>query len=272
MQDTRGNNPKPFDDQDDVGFLEYASEASSSSSISQSYGIPQVHEYSGRAIWGSQFYRRGILLDSWADVLEGHAPRGKEFTDKFHALLAEKQIKGVSRKTDYLTATGIGAQRRTMSFYERNPILIAVYIAAQGTDLYISWRAFIQGKVSVWRVLILLILAFIFSLPQLLTFGGYYYFDYSGRINFYLSSLAPFIYVGNLIGLLVLISIWGYWRQGDILALLRHRIHELHYDDLMSLAATIHKTIIATADAMGIDTAKLEVREPFFKTRRRPRI
>lgn len=240
-------------------------------------GIPQVDHYAGRVIFGSQFLSKPILLDTWADIVEGYADKAREFKETFQQYMSDKNITRLSSESDFLTATGFGAPQRLMSFYKRNPVSIAVYVAKQGDDLYVSWRAFVESKVSFNRLSavagITLLMAILFR--YVLGGLGMNLIDYFRYALSYPSSYIPFIlstWFALFVAILLIMGVIGWWRGGDFLTLLRHRIHELHYDDVMSLTAVIHKTIIATADSLGIDTAKLEVREPLFKTRRRPRI
>jgi hypothetical protein len=240
-----------------------------------------VDYYSSPAIWGTQFHSKPILLDSWADVVEGYALRVDDFKNKFYSLMDEKKIARLTRKVDFFTMTGFLAPRRSMIFYKRKPVSIAIYIAVQGTDLYISWRAFIESKLSLKR------LGFIAGVSLLTSIGadyftivseGYFipdpieYFHYLIRN---MPQILPSLFLLSLplfLGIIILFSALGWWRSGDSFGFLRHQVHELHYDDVMSLSTTIHKTVIATADSIGIDTSKLQPREPISMTRRKPRI
>lgn len=231
--------------------------------------IPNVHDYSGgRRTYGNQYEQVGEVVEMWADLIEGYGYRAEEFFQAFDEFVASRSIPEQHAAWDDLTATGFNAPARTMRFYRRNPVVIAVYIARQGADLYVSWRAFVQGKISEVKLALVgifcVFLALLLSLRIQIGYGAITSVDGEALLrNFIILAVAC------LIG----IATYGvFYRKGDYLALLRNPIYELHYDDVTSLASAVHKSLIAAADKIGIDITKLEPREPVYSPRRRPRI
>lgn len=153
-----------------------------------------------------------------------------------------------------------------MIFLRRDPVTVTLYLATQGDDLYVSWRAFIQRDVEENRVVALLwlwlgVAAFIIFIVS----GGFNIVGFSETI---IGAIG-----GGIVALIIgaIACFMGYTRHdGDYLHYFRTPINELHIDDILSATSVVHKTIIATADKMGIDIATLEAREPFYKQRRRP--
>jgi hypothetical protein len=231
--------------------------------------IKEVHEYSGRIQgYGNQYQQVGQFVDGWSDLVEGFGDKAEEVVGTCDGLMGERGIAAMSSKWDELTATGVNAPSREMRFYHRSPVTVTVYTARQGKDLYVSERVFIQGEINKMKLVIIgiacLLLACMLSFETNVTFTGT-----ETHFNF-----GTFLWasVAVMVGVAVALSAWGASRRGDYLAFVRKPIHEHHYDDISSLAKGVHNSLIAAADIVGIDTTKLEPREPIFKRRRKPRL
>lgn len=230
--------------------------------------VYEVNEYQGKsdAVLGNQYAQVGELVDMWADLVEGYGDKAADFWTAFYESFNQRQIKATTDSRERLTSTGFYPVRREMTFIRRDPVTIAVFVAKQGADLYVSWRAFIQGKISDIRIVVWLIIAVVISLP--------FSFDtdvWQGTTEFNTASfLRTFVFM--LIATGILIALNGlFYRKGDILGLMRESLHELQVDELASLSAAVHKSILTAADKVGIDTTKLEPREPFYINRQRKR-
>lgn len=237
---------------------------------SSSSAISEVGVNDGSAeLYGNQYAQVGDLVDMWADLIEGYADKASDFWTAFATHYRERDIKGAGIYADKLTATGLWAPYRRMNFVKRGVVTVPIYVATQGKDLYVSWRAFIQGQISLIKVGVWLILCFLLALPLSLEETFVRFGETSTRLDSgrCLSSGLTIVVVTG-----ILAAAYGFfYRQGDWQALWREPIHELQIDDVASLTSAVHKSVIAAADQVGIDTTKLEAREPFYNPRGRKR-
>ena len=250
--------------------------------------IDEVGTYSGYSDYPSNQYTQvGALIDMWTDVVEGYGSKAQQFFETFFSSMKERKITGMRYAVEPLQATGMRkSPYRNMLFIRRYPVAITLYIATQGDDLYISWRAFVRAKIARWKLI------FIASVSAIL---GFNIASTLNSINIYLFQLqhgasssqaivleTPTIITTGALGFTLTLFIglcillWfvfrGYQKvDGDFLAYLREPLHELHADDVASASAVVHKNIIHTADTLGIDATKLEEREPFYKQRKQRR-
>lgn len=238
--------------------------------------IQEVGEYTGTSDYpANQYMQVGTLIDMWADVVEGYANKATEFYETFETLMASRNIKSLKRYRAPLKATGmINPPFRTMLFLARYPVTVTVYVATQGDDLYVSWRAFAKADVAYWKVGVLAAVGALFGLGIANSI--------SGVQNMFRSGFDPVIVLNLGIAItwaVIFFVVVGGWfvfqgfqkYDGDFLAFFREPLNELHADDVASASAVVHKTIIHTADKLGIDTTKLELREPFYKQRKQRR-
>lgn len=245
---------------------------------SRAKGFRLVNEVDGQHLYGNQYVQVGYMVDMWADLLEGYGYKVKEFWSAYDMLLNERSIEGLNRYWSNLSATGFEVPYRRMDFNVREPVTVAVYTAIQGEDLYVSWRAFVQGSFSMIKFIIFAGIAFVLALPILsfarlgkcaftpVSFGGVP----SCNLNLF-EAIFILVFVGAIVaGFVAAFGIL--FRGGDFLALVREPIHELHYDDVASLTAAVHKSLLGAADLIGIDSTKLMVREPAFAPKNRPHL
>ena len=244
-------------------------------------GTPKISEVAvndGRAkFFGNQYAQVGELVDMWADLVEGHADKAAEFWKAFEASFTSRDVKEARLYLEDLSSTGLWAPFRQMQVVRRGVVSIPIYIATQGKDLYVSWRAFIQGQVSLVKLVLWVILSFAVVYP--FSMKERIIEDYrSGFFTGYItrSELDPekWLPLGILVLVVtgVLAVTYGFFRrQGDWQAVWREPINELQIDDVASLTSAVHKSVIAAADQVGIDTTKLEAREPFYNPRGRKR-
>lgn len=240
------------------------------SSTRDTSGFSEAATYDGNAeFYANQYAQVGEIVDMWADLIEGYAAKTTDFWQAFKTHFEARGLTGYSPRSDYLTATGLFAPYRKMEFVRRGVVTIPIYIAVQGKDLYISWRAFVQGQISLIKVvgwlIICLLLTFPFALEEK--------YEQFGEVSTTLNSgkcLSSFVMVVVVTG--VIAAAYGFfYRQGDWQALWREPLNELQVDDVASLSSAVHYSLIAAADQVGIDTTKLQAREPFYTPRGRRR-
>lgn len=212
-----------------------------------------------RSFFSNQFSQVGFLVEFWGDSIDDYGSKHEEFWKKYQQRKAAKGLEGLEVTTKRLRSQTFNTFEREMEFNYRDPVTVTVYFLPDGQDLYISWRSFIQQPVSESKVIAVAMLVVTFWL----TFGNL------GNIPTF--DLGVFLLWLLIIGLATLVGwlvvfgaifAWGYFRcEGDFLYLLRKPISEQHADDVKRLANAIHSSIIAAADEMGVDTAKLSARE-----------
>ena len=228
------------------------------------YGFPVVGENDVQVLWGNQYAQVGFLTDMWADLIDGYGGEAEKFWEAFLTDYRSRDIERASAKWKGLQATGILAPTRVMLFIRRKPVTVTLYFAPQGDDLYISWRAFIQTSVSWLRIVILAL-----AVVVLANWNSIFNYDQS----FYYRDIGETQLIRTVIfGLIVFVPIFLYGlfcRGGDWLSLLRQGVHELYVDDAAALSMSVHGSIMAAADELGIDTTTLEQHEPFYLPRNR---
>lgn len=236
--------------------------------------VSSVGSYDGDIPYGNQYSQVGELVDMWANLFEQQGDKAGAFWEAYGIIMSSREMPGVERRIDRLSATGFKAPTRRMEFVKRNPVTVVVYFATQGKDLYVSWRAFVQGSLSLLRIVMWLILCAVVAFP----FGSKTMRQYDSFGNTWESTrfeAGPWLGVAIGVALVtaILIALYGMiYRRGDALALLRTALNELQVDDVAALSSAVHYSLVQAADKVGIDTTKLEPREPFYNHRRKARI
>lgn len=224
-----------------------------------------------RRIFGNQYAQVGELVDMWTHLFEGLSGKSDEFWKAYNKAKNTRSLPGVS-EYDSLQATGINAPARSMEFNRSRTVTVTVYLARQGGDLYVSWRAFVQAPISLFKIILLLLAAVLFSL---LNSGAYIMPFNSNTINLYYVNTEQFLtnlVASSLVLLGVFFALGFFNRKGDIWGMLRQPIYELYFDELSAMSMAIHRSLIDAADSLGVQTANIEPHEPFYERRRRPRI
>jgi len=222
------------------------------------------------------FAGKGTQVDAWADIVEGMSAQAPAVTRAFDQHIQGKDIPNADIRTEQLTAPGFAAEKRIYYMVRRVPALVSVYIAGLGADLYVSWRLFVKAPISWFRIIAWLATATFFALPNLLigfTMGlGFGY----GRNP--LEMITPFIVglgsflVSILINasiLTIIAAVIGYWLGHDPTYLWRVPLNEFHEDDIAALELSVHKALLGSVDAVGIDSKLLRIKEKFGVSRGR---
>ncbi len=269
----------PADIQATVDHSEAAAQPGFDSYEAPTPKISEVAVNDGHVMFlGNQYAQVGELVDMWADLIEGHADKAADFWKAFEESFSCRGINEARLDFENLSSTGLWAPFRRMQVVRRGVVSIPIYVATQGKDLYVSWRAFLQGQVSLIKLVLWVILSFVVVVPFSMMERIYEAYNEYGFFTGYVtrSELDPEKWLP--LGILVLVvtgalaAAYGFFRrQGDWQAVWRKSINELHVDDVASLTSAVHKSIVAAADQAGIDTTKLEAREPFYNPRSRKR-
>ena len=220
-------------------------------------------------LYGNQFFQTGDLVDMWADLIEGHASNAQAFWNAYSASFSNREA-GARRQVQKLSSTGIFPPSREMEFVKRQGVTITVYVATQGRDLYVSWRAFIQAQISGLKIGLWIVICLLLALPFSFTeVVGNYYWETERKVN---TSTLLILFVAILAVTGIWILLVGFFRRrGDFFSLLRKGLSELQIDEIIALSGAVHYSVLAAADKVGIDTTKLQAREPFYTSRQRQR-
>lgn len=251
-------------------FKDESLEALRQARVSKNQPIRQIAVRDGNAaFYASQSAKLGVLADMWADLIVGYGDKAEEFWNAFLAHFKERGMSGVGPYPDRLPATGMWPPYREMQFVKRGLVTIPIYVAVQGKDLYVSWRVFAQGYPDLARIVLWVASAILLALPLSLerTLIGWGETSTKIQLGDLLSNVFLILLFTGIFG-----AIYGYlFREGDWLGLVREPVNELQVDDVASLSNAVHVSLLAAADTVGIDTTKLQEREPFYAARARKR-
>jgi len=251
-------------------FKDERLEALRRATVSKNQPIRTIAVNDGNAaFYASQSAKLGVLADMWADLIVGYGDKAEEFWNAFLAQFKERGISGAGPYPDRLPATGMWPPYREMQFVKRGLVTIPIYVAVQGKDLYISWRAFAQGYPDLSRIVLWIASAILLALPLSLERTLVGWGETSTRIQLgdLLTNAFLILLFTGIFG-----AFFGYlFREGDWLGLVREPVNELQVDDVASLSNAVHISLLAAADTVGIDTTKLQEREPFYAARARKR-
>lgn len=245
--------------------------------------LKQPNEFSGQIEgYGNQQFQVGSLMDMWSDVLPAAVDKTEDFWHHFAYQLEIRTLWKLFIFWDSLQATGLKAPNQRMLFIRRGEVTITVYFARQGIDLYLSWRAFIQTKISEIKVAVYAAIAVLAGIvaglignafaPLTLVVSGQTYIT-QDQLDGARATSTAFAFIVVVLAVAGWIAIRGFLRyDGDYFGMLRSSTNELQIDNMMALTEAVHNSLLGAAEGIDIDTAKLEAKEPFYKTRRKPRI
>lgn len=193
---------------------------------------------------------------------------GHRANDLHQAVTERFQLRAVPNADmgwQQLTAQGIIVERRPFYFVRRGITTVALYIAQFGRDLYISQVTYVKSPISNLRVIVLALmiafqLFFMFGFTRALagTVGtgafGLPSFD-SGSLIFLLCIVGPLASL-NMLALLLgtIFSVYKYFTEKDVLAILRRRPNEFQQDDTVALEKAVEETVRQALDKIGIPT------------------
>ena len=219
----------------------------------------------GTMPYNSEYLNLGVMVDMWADLVEGYGKKAEDFVKAFVAHLQGRKIADAHRYIGQLTATGLSAPFRNVFALRRGVAKLTVYTATQGDDLYISWRAYIQGEPDLIKLLLVGLVAAVIGIPFGIEARVF------GETTFNTGSWFTAAFILGIVFVVVMAVYGFFFRDGDFLSLFRNSIHELHVDDVTSLTAAVHLSVLAAAEEIGIDRAILEPREPYYRARSKKR-
>ena len=183
-------------------------------------------------------------------------------TDRFQ----QRAVPSAQMGWQQLTAQGIIVERRPFYFVQRGITTVALYIAQFGRDLYISQVTYVKSPISSLRVIVLALmilfqLFFMFGFTNAVgsTVGNGGMFglpsvDFGG-LAFFLCLVGPLGMLNTLALLLgAIYSVYKFFTEKDVLALLRRRPNEFQQDDTVALEKAVEETVRQALDKIGIAT------------------
>lgn len=217
----------------------------------------------------------GILVDRWAEIIEGKADIAETVRNSLIKILQSKKMPDIRIRlvTGTLGITSLNAQRRPYIIAETEPgVKTAIYVAPHGNDLYVSWRTHVRGVINTKLLSILAVTAATPTLcltPCLLigsivggTFG-------TGRFDLG-GSLAPFfgVFMGFLLFEALIVALAGFFLRGDFLAYFFVEPTIFDAEDVIALSLSVHKGLQKAVAETGTSVKAWESKTNFKSGRK----
>lgn len=219
-----------------------------------------------------------VTMDIWGPFA-GYGQRGHhaswlldnkaEMADTLHSAISERfqqrQVPQAEMGWQNLTGKGLVVERRPFYFIKRGITTVALYIGEFGKDLYVSQVTYAKGPISNVRVVILGLMVlfqlfFMFGfLPALASsaqeFDPFFGTGPSIESLLFLSCVVGPLGINNtlMLGLILLYSIYKWFKEKDFLSVLRVPPNEFQLDDIVALEKSVEETVRQSLDAVGLD-------------------
>lgn len=238
--------------------------------------IPNIATDDGEVFGVTRTEQVGHLVDWWGELLEGEANKADDYLYAFFKMFNARKILDAKIVTKRITKSeilGIG-NSRTMEVVTLGRVNVPVYIARQGSDLYVSWRAFYQGQnylnlvfgeidEEVRRALRALIALFV-VFGSLFLCSGITEVLHAGLLVNSAVTICCCLFPLILAPLMVVFLLRR--KTGDALKWFRGNMSEIETDDVVALSSAVHMSLKQAALELEIDTKKFEQRDPYYKT------
>lgn len=203
----------------------------------------------------SKINHSGILVESWADVIENGAELGASISDEFDRQMQERNIANLEVARKELMADGEPGGRTYHVLKNSRGGTMVVYFGALGKDLQISWDVFAKPVLNLINIAIILggtaAVTLIITLISGVLNASFLTFLFSWVNRFY-NWLFPVI---------VLTGLAGFILKGNLFAFLIKRPTKFDQDDLTGLMMIGHQVILKAVEAVGLDAAKLRAKK-----------
>ena len=222
-------------------------------------------------IWGP-FAGYGTRRRHVGWLMDGQANRYQSLLQQVNQRLTERQIPNTSVNWETLTARGVVVENRAYLIIQRGLVSLGLNIGPFGKDLYISMATYLKPPISNFRVLVVFAMAvFAFFGYLLLAWAGGNAISTSSSSfgipqpsfnDFAIGVLCIFGPIYSIIALslmvLLLYSLYKFFREKDFFAALRVPPNEFNEDDLMALEKAVEQTIRSGLDDIGLNPADLK--------------
>lgn len=205
----------------------------------------------------------GPRLDGWADLVEGGADKCGEIQDAFLANIRQRQMPDIQITQATLTPGGLaGKQRNYQLSQSYTGATVAIYFGTFGQDLYVAWELFVRPVIK-WRNLAIMggVAAFLALCPAWIGNDMLR----SSFFGFFAWVMATLLW---LIPVAIGAAVFGRVMGGSFLAFFMEEIDLFAADDVTAMIIAIHKSILASIDAVGLKASLLHPKEHFTAGRR----
>lgn len=211
-------------------------------------------------------------FDAWADLIEGKGEQLDQVQEQVFLLLAERKMRGVTVKKKIAQSNKtLGGYRKYIVASTEPGVNTAIYIGAHGKDLFVSWRAFIKpilNSTLLERMLwITAIISFSVSITRFINIISDLD-NYFGNPLMEASGIAFSVFITSLIIEIAIILFVGAQTKGYALAYFFVEPTYFDADDITAMSFAVHYSILRALDIVGIESAKLRLKQN-FKTNRR---
>lgn len=244
-------------------------------SVTSTGGSATRPEYTSR----SRIDKLGDRIDGWADLIDNASQHTQELQKFVWQRLHERHMPEISCR-DYRLTPGrwAGEERLYHLAAHRIGATIAVYIAAFGRDLYVSWDLFVK---QVWNRAVLYAILILSGIISLISYLGSLgavgrYSSSLGRVGRYLTLGtvvggfvgAIFSTIGMAIGFGILLGIAGLVLKRNFWAFLKLQYTHFRLDDVAAMGLAVHHSLLEGLDHIGVSRASIRPKEQFRAGRR----
>lgn len=229
-------------------------------------GLSFLNIWGPFAGYGSRRRHVGWLMDA-------QSGRYEDLIEKIKQRFQKRQIPQTHVAWKTLTARGVAVENRPYFLIRRGLVSLALNVSPFGQDLFISMATYLKPPISVFRVLVLLATVTFEGIASLLlvwasnnafSMGNTGMFGTPEPIfnQFAIGLLCLVGPLHALVGLgltiLLIYSLYKFFKEKDILAALRVPPNEFNEDDLMALEKAVEQTVRSALDDIGLDSADLQ--------------
>lgn len=223
-------------------------------------------------IWGP-FAGYGSRRRHVGWLMDGQSARHEDLTEKIKQRFQDRQIPKTHVAWKILTARGVAVESRPYFLVRRGLVSLALNVSPFGQDLFISMATYLKPPISFFRVLVLMVtitLQGIGSLLLLWAGNNAVSMGNTGLFGAALPTINEFAIgllclvgplhslVGLALTILIIYSLYKFFKEKDILAALRVPPNEFNEDDLMALEKAVEQTVRSGLDDIGLNPADLQ--------------
>jgi hypothetical protein len=204
----------------------------------------------------------GERIDGWADLVVNAGDEAELARKQLEVIIQRKSFPGTLVSSELITPSTGGKMRSYIIAEMNNGATVAAYFGSFGKDLYAKWDIYRKNIIN--EPVLYSCLAFSGLLGLLVgnwfnnIFGG---FGLGGFIAFLIGFLLgsiPFF----IIQLISLVFIGIIIKQSGF-GFIFKEMDEFDIDDMGALTLAVHKAMLDTLDAIGIETQALRMKEKF---------
>jgi len=204
----------------------------------------------------------GERIDGWADLVVNAGDEAELARKQLEVIIQRKSFPGTLVSSELITPS-TGRRMRSYIVTEMdNGATVAAYFGSFGKDLYAKWDIYVKkiiNKPVVYSILALSGLqglttgAALGSLASAFRGGGFGVFIF-GFLFGAIMAFVPLVLSVGFAGFIIKQSFFGF---------IFNEMDEFDIDDMGALTLAVHKAMLDTLDAIGIETQALRMKEKF---------